>query len=262
MMIASHLSPATEPTRPLLGRVAVVTGAGQGIGAAFARHLSGLGASVVVMDLNGDKARAVADELVGSSLPIQADVSDERQVAAARNQTIAEFGRVDVLVNCAAIFSSLRMMPFQEIPVSEWDAVMAVNVRGTFLCCREFAAPMRAQNSGRIVNLSSGTVYMGRPNYLHYVTSKAALIGMTRALSRELGEFGVTVNAIAPGSTETEVKREAMTADDARAIIARQSVKRRAQPDDLFSALTFLTDPRSDFVTGQTLIVDGGVSFS
>jgi 3-oxoacyl-[acyl-carrier protein] reductase len=172
------------------------------------------------------------------------------------------FGRIDILVNSAAIFSSIKMKSYSELGTAEWDEVMAVNVRGTFLCCREFGGPMRDAGYGRIVNMSSGTVYMGRPNYLHYVTSKAAVIGLTRALSKELGMYGVTVNAIAPGSTKTEVARPAMTDKDADAIIARQAIKRRQEPSDLLSALTFLTEQSSDFVTGQTLIVDGGVSFS
>lgn len=249
-------------TGPLAGQVAVVTGAGQGIGASFALHLAELGCNVVVIDRDADKAAHVAGQLPLPGLALAADVSDEAQVRAARDSTMEHFGRIDILVNSAAIFSSIQMKSYSELCTAEWDEVMAVNVRGTFLCCREFGGPMRDAGYGRIVNMSSGTVYMGRPHYLHYVTSKAAVIGLTRALSKELGTYGVTVNAIAPGSTKTEVVRAAMTDKDADAIIARQAIKRRQEPVDLLSALTFLTEQSSDFVTGQTLIVDGGVSFS
>lgn len=240
-------------------QVAVVTGGGQGIGAAFAKHLAGLGYTVVVLDVNSEKAGAVAASLQGASTSFQVDITDERAVATCRDRTLERFGRVDVLVNCAAIFSTIQMSNYDEISIADWDKVMSVNVAGTFLCCREFSQPMKGAERGRIVNMSSGTVYKGHPHYLHYVASKAAIIGLTRALSKELGEFGVTVNALAPGSTETEVPRRPVNVE---AVLASQAIKRRQKPDDLFSALTFLTDPASSFVTGQTIIVDGGASFT
>lgn len=241
------------------GRVAVITGAGQGIGASFARHLSARGYRVALIDRNLELATAVAASLTGPSIVCQADISNEEDVAAARDRTLERFGSVDSLINCAAIFSTIEMKGYELISAAEWDQVMAVNVRGTFLCCRDFAAPMREAGYGRIVNISSGTIYMGRPLYLHYVTSKAAIVGLTRALSRELGAYDITVNAIAPGSTQTEVDRG--TDYDADSIVAKQSIKRRETPLDLLSALDFLIGPTSGFVTGQTVVVDGGVSF-
>jgi 3-oxoacyl-[acyl-carrier protein] reductase len=242
--------------------VAVVTGAGQGIGASFARKLHELGYAVALLDVNRSRVQQIAEELHERALAVVVDVSDVDQVRAAREEVVQRFGRVDVLVNCAALFSSLEMKAFEDITAEEWDAVMAVNVRGVFLCCKEFSLPMREAGFGRIVNMSSGTVWMGRPNYLHYVTSKAALVGFTRALARELGEDGITVNAIAPGSTATEVSRDSMQQADVVEIIAKQAIKFRQRTDDLFSALAFLVDPASGFVTGQTVIVDGGVVFS
>jgi 3-oxoacyl-[acyl-carrier protein] reductase len=246
-----------------LSGVAIVTGGGQGLGRAFALALAQNGAAVVIADLRGDNAEHVADEIRaagGSALGVQCDVSDEASVSAmaARAQTL---GRPTILVNDAAIFSSLKMRPFTEIPTSEWDAVMAVNVRGTFNCCRAVVPLMAEAGYGKIVNISSSTVFLGRPNYLHYVTSKAALIGLTRALAAEVGPLGIRVNAITPGSTKTEVPRETIT-DDQRKVQAAQTALRRVQtPDDLVGAVVFLASPASDFITGQTINVDGGLSF-
>ena len=183
-------------------------------------------------------------------------------MAAARATVVDAFGRVDVLVNNAAIFSTLVMRPFEEIESTEWDRVMAVNVRGAFLCVRAFGPDLRSAEHGRVVNLSSGAVLLGRPGYLHYVASKSALIGMTRSLARELGADGVTVNAIAPGSTETEVPRATVTAADVAAIVGGQAIKRRQKASDLVGVVAFLADETSDFVTGQTLVVDGGMTFN
>jgi 3-oxoacyl-[acyl-carrier protein] reductase len=153
------------------------------------------------------------------------------------------------------------MRPFEEIPVDEWDQVMAVNVKGAFLCTRAVVPSMRAAGYGKIVNISSATIHIGRPHYLHYVTSKAALIGMTRALATELGPDNITVNAVTPGATETEIPRATVTPQQAERIIAGQAIKRRERPSDLVGVVSFLCSPDSDFMTGQTLNVDGGAAF-
>lgn len=250
-----------DPTPRLAGRVALVTGGGQGLGRAFAHRLAADGARVVVADRNGDAASAVAQQINASAMAVQVDVADETSVGAMVDAVQERFGRLDILVNNAALFSTLRMGPFEEITVPEWDEVMAVNVRGPFLCSRAAAPLMRRQSYGKIINISSAAVLLGRPGYLHYVTSKAALIGMTRSLGTELGPYGITVNAVLPGSTETEVPRETVTPEQVRGIIERQAIKRRQVPADLLGIVSFLASPDSDFMTGQSVNVDGGAAF-
>jgi len=252
--------PEREPAR-LAGRVAIVTGAGQGLGRAFAHRLAEDGARVVIADRNGDAARAVADEVGAAATALEVDVADEASVTAMVDAVQDRYGRLDILVNNAALFSTLRIGPFEDITVAEWDEVMAVNVRGPFLCCRAAAAPMRRQGYGKIINISSAAVLLGRPGYLHYVTSKAALIGMTRSLATELGPYGITVNAILPGSTETEVPRNTVTPEQISRLIERQAIKRRQVPADLLGIVSFLASPDSDFMTGQSVNVDGGAAF-
>jgi 3-oxoacyl-[acyl-carrier protein] reductase len=242
-------------------RVALITGAGQGLGRAFALRLAQSGMRVVVADLDRERAEAVAREIGEAGLAAQVDVSDESSVDELFDRVDAACGRLDVLVNNAAVFSTLKMGPFDEIVVGEWDHVMAVNVRGPFLCSRAAVPLMRRAGGGKIVNISSATVFMGRPNYLHYVTSKAAIIGMTRALATELGTDNITVNALAPGSTETEVPRETVTPEQVERIVAGQALGRRQVPDDLAGVIEFLASPASDFMTGQTMNVDGGAAF-
>jgi 3-oxoacyl-[acyl-carrier protein] reductase len=241
--------------------VAVITGAAQGLGRVFAQSLAAAGHRVVVADLDGDRAAGVADEIGSAALAVQVDVADAVSVEAMRERVVDELVRCDVLINNAAVFSTLQMRPFDEIPLDEWDRVLSVNVTGAFLCCRAFAPVLRRQGSGTIINISSATVHEGRPHYAHYVTSKAALIGLTRALARELGEHGITVNAVAPGPTETEVPRATVTQAQVPAILARQSLKRRERPEDVAGVVAFLAGPGSNFMTGQTLLVDGGATF-
>ena len=194
-------------------------------------------------------------------MAIEVDVADEASVARMAADVEAELGAVEVLVNNAAIFSTLRMGAFTDIAVEEWERVMAVNVTGAFLCSRAIVPGMCRAGYGKVINISSATVFTGRPGYLHYVTSKAALIGMTRSLASEVGPDGVRVNAITPGSTATEVKRGTIT-PEARAEMAQLTALRRVQvPDDLVGAVLFLASPASDFITGQTLNVDGGLAF-
>lgn len=250
--------------QPLAGRVSVVTGSGQGIGRTFARGFAAAGSAVVVADLDRDNARAVADEIVaagGRAIAVGVDVSDETAVAAMVSAALEEFDRVDVLLNGAAIFSTLTMKPFDEISAAEWRKVIDVNLTGTFLCARAVAAVMRAQGVGSIINISSATVLSGRPDYLHYVASKAGIVGLTRSLARELGPAGVTVNAIMPGSVDTGIARDSARPEAVAQIVGGQSIKRRLVPDDIVGAAVFLASPAASAVTGQTIVVDGGMNF-
>lgn len=243
---------------------ALVTGAGQGLGRAFCLALAERGRPVAVADIDASRASAVVEKVEragGTAIAVEVDVADEHSVERMAATAEDGLGPVEVLVNNAAIFSTLRMGPFTRITASEWDRVLAVNVRGAFLCCRAVVPAMCGRGYGKVVNISSSTVFTGRPGYLHYVTSKAALIGLTRSLASEVGSDGVRVNAIAPGSTQTEVPRETITAD-ARQAMAEETALRRIQvPADLVGAVVFLASPDSDFITGQTLNVDGGLAF-
>ncbi|MCW5770398.1 MAG: glucose 1-dehydrogenase [Rhodospirillaceae bacterium] len=247
----------------LKGRVAIVTGAGQGLGRAFAQAYCKAGASVVVAERNAERGEAVAAALQKAghgALFVRTDVSDAASVAAMAQAAMARFRRIDILVNNAAIFSTIRMRSFDEIPLEEWNEVMNVNVTGCFLSARAVLPAMKSAGWGRIINISSGTVTMGRPQYLHYVTSKAALIGMSRSMAREVGKFGINVNTILPGATLTEVPRETVTDEQRKAIVAMQCIPRIEEPGDLVGPVLFLSSEASRFVTGQSITVDGGVT--
>jgi 3-oxoacyl-[acyl-carrier protein] reductase len=250
---------AALPAEPV-----VVTGGGQGLGRAFCRALASAGAQVAVADVAVEKAQSVAEEIVaagGRAHPVAVDVTDPRSVAAMAREVERELGTPRALVNNAALFSVLELKPFTEIELDEWRRVMAVNLDGVFLCCQAIVPLMARRGYGKVVNVSSATVWTGRPGYLHYVASKAALLGLTRSLASEVGEHGVRVNAITPGSTETEVPRETINRA-AREAMAQQTALRRIQtPDDLVGAVVFLCSAASDFVTGQTINVDGGFAF-
>jgi NAD(P)-dependent dehydrogenase (short-subunit alcohol dehydrogenase family) len=244
-------------------RVAVVTGAGQGIGRVFARALAGAGHAVVIAERNAERGRAVAAEVEaagGTALAVETDVAEEASVNAMAAAALERFGRIDVLVNNAAIFSTLEMRPFDQIPLPEWEAVLRVNVTGPFLCARAVLPAMRKGGFGRIVNIASAAVTMGRPNYLHYIASKSALVGMSRSMARELGAEGITVNAIMPGATFTEVERKTVSPEQRVKIVAQQCIPRPQGPDDLVGALLFLVSDGAGFVTGQALTVDGGAT--
>jgi 3-oxoacyl-[acyl-carrier protein] reductase len=243
----------------LRDKVAIITGAGQGLGRAYAQRFAKEGARVVVAELNADKGQAVAREVNGQF--VRTDVSDEASCNALAAAALDKFGRIDILVNNAAMFSSLAMRPFWDIPAAEWDQLMAVNVRGVWLASKAVVPQMRKQGSGRIVNISSAVIWMGRPNYLHYVASKGAVMAMTRSMAKELGEFGINVNAITPGAVYTEVPRATVTPQQKEAIVAAQSVKRPASTQDLEGTVVFLCSDDAAFITGQTINVDGGMNF-
>lgn len=247
----------------LAGRVAVVTGAGQGIGRVFAKAFARAGAVPVIAERDIVRGEAVAAEITATgarALAVAADIGDPAAVERLTAQVEAELGRIDILVNNAAIFSTLEMRPFDQIPLTEWEAVLKVNVTGSFLCARAVLPAMRRGGWGRIVNIASGAVTLGRPNYLHYIASKAALVGMTRSMARELGPEGITVNAILPGATFTEVERKTVSPEQKARIVASQCIPRPQTPEDLVGPLLFLSSDASGFVSGQALTVDGGAT--
>ncbi len=245
----------------LAGRVAIVTGAARGIGATYASALAAVGATVVACDiLPPDGTVAVIREANGKASGAVCDVSNTAAVASFVKDTVAAHGRIDILVNNAAIFANLALKPFTEIDDAEWDRVMMVNVRGSFACAKAVAPVMQQQGYGKIINIASGTVFKGAPLMLHYVASKGAVVAMTRSLARELGDGGVRVNCLAPGLTMSEavVANNAWAGPIVANNIASRCLKREAAPDDLTGALIFLASSESDFMTGQAIVVDGG----
>jgi NAD(P)-dependent dehydrogenase (short-subunit alcohol dehydrogenase family) len=242
------------------GKVAIVTGGAQGIGRAIAERLAKDGARIVVADLKGaDEAAASFDGGVGLTV----DVASEDDVARMAAETLARCGRIDILVNNAGLYAQLAMRPFEQIPVDEWRQVMDVNVLSMFLTCRAVVAQMRAQGGGRIVNISSGTPFRGVPFVLHYVTSKGAIVALTRALAKELGNDDILVNCVAPGFTMSAgVEEHPEVIEALRDVsIASRTIKRDMVPEDVVGAVAFLCGPESTFLTGQTMVIDGGQYF-
>ena len=246
----------------LTGKVAIVTGGARGLGAAFGKALAHEGAIVVVADI-ADAGSVIAairgNGDIGCDIPT--DVSDEAAVANLVSTIHAKHGRIDILVNNAAVYASLPPVAFQQIDSALWDRVMAVNVRGSFLMAKHVAPGMIERREGKIINISSGTAYKGQPTRMaHYITSKGAIIALTRALSRELGEYGICVNTLAPGLvlSDSILENQAHLAMSAQKVLASRALKRHGYPRDLVGALLFLASSDSDFVTGQTIAVDGG----
>lgn len=250
-----------NPRFDLAGRAVIVTGGGKGIGKVYAQEFAKAGARVVVADIDAAAAKAVAEALAGDGLEalgLGVDIADEKSVDAMAETTVERFGTIDVLINNASLMSVLPRRSWLEIPVDEWDRVMAVNLRGTFLCCRAVFPAMKAQGRGKIVNISSSRFFEGSPNRLHYTTSKAGVVGFTRALAREVGEFGITVNAVAPGLTASDTQVASSSGNYLAARSSGRAIDRVQVPEDLVGAVMFLSSAASDFMTGQTLLVDGG----
>ena len=242
------------------GKVAVVTGAAQGIGRAIADGLSAEGARIVVVDLErAEEAAEAYPEGVG----LTADVANEADVDRVVSESRERCGSVDVLVNNAGLYASLAMRPFTEIPLEEWRQVMDVNVASMFLTCRAVVPVMREQGGGKIVNISSGTPFRGVPFLLHYVTSKGAIVALTRALAKELGRDGIHVNCVAPGFTMSDgVKEHPEVVEQLRDVsVAARTIQRDQVPEDVVGAVTYLAGPAASFVTGQTMVIDGGQYF-
>ena len=248
----------------LQGKVLIVTGGANGIGRAYVDGLAREGAKVVVADIDAAGAETAAAQLAEAgheSLAVPTDVSREADAENLAKATLERFGRIDGLVNNAAIFQRPAMYhgPIEDLSVEEWDRLMAVNLRGTFLCSRAVVPTMKEQQKGKIVNVSSGTVSRGSAQIIHYVTSKAGVIGFTRTLARELGDYNINVNAVAPGLTETMDEVTESAAQQRQLRIQSRAIKRAEVAEDLVGPVVFLCSPDSDFMTGQTVVVDGGV---
>jgi len=254
----------TDPRFDLTGRTIIVTGGGSGIGKTYSTALAGAGANVVIADIAGDAGQVVADEIssnMGRAVAITTDISSEDDTSAMAEMAVGTFGRIDGLVNNASLMSTLERKPWHEIDVAEWDRVMEVNLKGMFLCCRAVYPHMKEQGKGKIVNISSGRVWKGTVERLHYTASKAGVIGFTRTLAREVGDDNICVNAISPGFTESETQMATSTPEyleSRKASYQKRSIKRAQLPDDLVGAVMFLCSDASDFITGQTINVDGG----
>lgn len=245
------------------GRVAIVTGGARGIGLAYCKALADHGATVMAADIvaGNDVDLDGAERPGGGSIQAaQFDVSNEASVESLTKDVISRFGRIDILVNNAAIFSSLPPVSMVAIDVALWDQVMAVNVRGAFLMAKHVVPHMAKQNYGKIINIGSGTAYKGASLMLHYVTSKGAIVSFTRALAREVGQSNICVNTLSPGLIMSDsISANEAHIDAFRApVLQSRAIRRDGYPEDLFGALLFLASSDSDFVTGQSLIVDGG----
>jgi len=244
----------------LAGKRVVVTGAAGGLGRAFTEAFAREGAKVIVADINLTGAEETASAIGAAAVAAQVDVTSQHSTLALAARAAETLGGIDVLVNNAAIYAGLERKGFEQIDEALWDRVMAVNVKGPWQMTRAVAPHLRAAGGGAVINVSSATVMSGSPEWLHYVSSKGAVIAMTRALARELGDHCVTVNALAPGFTLTEASLGLME-NAASYGITRGAIKRAAGSDDMVGAALFLASPLASFITGQTLIIDGGRQF-
>lgn len=238
----------------------IITGGGGKIAKAYATAFAKEGAKLSLPDIaSADPIVSAIKDLGGTAISMPCDVSDERSVRAMVDETVKQFGTVDILINNAAYFMTVWKGPFWEMSVEEFDKAMAVNVRGSWLCAKAAAPHMQKQKRGKIINISSNVALTGNPNYIHYVTSKGAIIAMTRAMARELGDWNICVNTVSPGFVVTEGRQVDPEYERIRA--EQRSLKRSQVETDLVGTVLFLSSPESDFMTGQLLNIDGGHHF-
>jgi 3-oxoacyl-[acyl-carrier protein] reductase len=243
----------------LKDKVAIITGSARGIGREYAIRFSQEGAKVVVCDVLdcGETVREI-EMNGGEVLSLVTDVSSEASTVDLAKKTVERFGRIDILVNNAAVFGGLVLKPFYEVTVEEWDKLMAVNLKGVWLCCKAVFPFMRQQSKGKIINIASSVAFSGNPDFIHYTTSKGGVISFTKALARALGDYNISVNAIAPGLIQTQATLDMMPLKSIETFIAGQCLKWRQEPKYIVDAAVFLASEESNYITGQTMVVDGG----
>lgn len=247
----------------LKDKVSIITGGAQGIGRSYALGFSGEGSKIVIADINMTAANKLASEIIqsgGNALAFEVDVSSEKDTIELAKEIYDHFGSIDILVNNASLYVRIKMsrVPVSELSPDEWDRVMAVNLKGTFLCSKAVLPYMVSKKSGKIINISSGLAFSGMRNAAHYIASKAGVTGFTRALALEVGDYNINVNCIAPGSTFSEDPDDSEALEFRKKAISQRAIKRLQYPEDLVGAAIFLASDDSDFITGQTIVVDGG----
>ena len=246
-------------------KVIIITGAARGLGQTYARRFAELGAHIVVCDLRScDETVSICRDLDVDAIGFETDVTDAASTKALADHAVEQFGGIDVLINNAALFGSLGFAPFDKLDEDEWDATMRVNVKGIWNCCRAVVPHMRHAGGGSIINISSLAAIYGMPNGLHYTTSKAAVIGLTRGLAREVGRFNIRVNAVAPNVVDTEAAGEFFGDKKDKlmeATTSQMALRKPVEADDLFGTMLFLASDQSSHTTGQTIMVDGGTVF-
>ena len=242
------------------GKVAIVTGGAKGLGRAYCLGLAKEGARVVMAAhrFDTEDAKQAAGEIESEGgLALEVDITSEGDTKHMAGETVKKYGRIDVLINNAAMYKGISRKGIMEIPVDEWDRLMTVNLKGLFLCCRAVIPQMIEQKKGKIINMTSEVAFTGSKGMIHYVTSKGGVLGFTHSLAAELGAYDICVNAIAPGFTDTPASRT-MVGDISKYDVSRTPLSRMEQPEDLVGAALFFAGDESDFITGQTLVVDGG----
>jgi 3-oxoacyl-[acyl-carrier protein] reductase len=248
----------------LKNKVCIITGAGQGIGKYYAERLAEEGAKIVIAENNDATGKSVAEQISSKgyeALFVKTDVSNQDSTQAMAKAAVEKFGRIDVLINNAAIFASLGFKPFDQIPIEEWDQVMAVNLKGLWFCCLAVVPIMKEQQKGKIINTSSSAWDMGRPLYLHYITSKAGIVGFTRGLAKEVGEWNINVNCVSYAGIVTEIERDSYTPEAQEWVLNQQCIKKPGVPQELVGTILFLASEDSDFLSGQNIHPNGGFYF-